>query len=74
MAADLVRGGGFKTRLFFVLHHALQRKSHLCIPFQGIARSQSQFPHFHVSVGDLYTVFPRSYFLQQKRQIDLGNI
>ncbi len=32
---------------------ALQRKSHLCIPFLGIARPQSNFP-IHVSVSDLY--------------------
>ncbi len=33
----------------------LQRKSHLCILFLGIARPQSQFPHtVHVSVSDLY--------------------
>ncbi len=29
----------------FILYVTLQRKSHLCIPFLGIARLQSQFPH-----------------------------
>ncbi len=33
---------------------ALQRKSHLCIPFLGIARPQPNF-HFHVSMSDLYS-------------------
>ncbi len=36
---------------------ALQRKSHLCIPFLGIARPQPNF-HIHVSVSNLYR--PRS--------------
>ncbi len=35
---------------------ALQRKSHLCFPFSGIARPQSQF-HIYVSVNDLYIYF-----------------
>jgi hypothetical protein len=41
----------------------LQRKSHLCIPFLGTARPQ------HLCACDRYT-----YFLQQNRQIDRGNI
>jgi hypothetical protein len=32
--------------------HTLRRKSHLCIPFMGIAPPRS--PNFHVSVSDLY--------------------
>ncbi len=35
------------------LHGALQGKSHLCIPFLGIARPQSQFPH-SCALSDLY--------------------
>jgi hypothetical protein len=34
----------------------LQGKSHLCIPFLGIARPQSQFPHSCVS--ERFIVFP----------------
>ncbi len=40
-----------------LVSNTLQRKSHLCIPFLGIARPQSQFPHIHVSV--IY-IFPGS--------------
>jgi hypothetical protein len=40
--------------------HTLQGKSHLCIPFLGIARSLSPNFHIHVSVSDLYTVFSGS--------------
>jgi hypothetical protein len=50
---------------------ALQRKSHLCIPFLEIARPQSQFPHS--CFCERYTVYTYSqdrstYFLQQNRQ------
>jgi hypothetical protein len=51
----------------------LQGKSHLCIPFLGIARPQSQFPH-SCAVCDLY--IPRicpHISLQQNRQTDPGN-
>ncbi len=50
------------------VHSALQRKSHLCIRFLGIAGRQSQFPHLCVYSQDRST-----YFLQQNRQIDCGN-
>ncbi len=54
----------------------LQRKSHLCVPWKGTTRPQSQFPHhIHVSVSDLY--IPRigpHIFLQQNRQTSRGNI
>jgi hypothetical protein len=30
------------------MYYALQQKSHLCIPFLGIARPQSQFQHSFV--------------------------
>jgi hypothetical protein len=55
--------------------YTLQRKSHICIPFLGIAPPQSQFPHSCVSVSDLH--IPRigpHILLQQNRQIDRGNI
>jgi hypothetical protein len=40
----------------------LQGKSHLCIPFLGIARPQSQFP-IHVSVSDFtYSQNRSTYF------------
>ncbi len=56
--------------------HTLQRKSHFCILFPGIARPQSQFPHS--CVFDRFTVYiyfqdRSTYFLQQNRQIDRGN-
>jgi hypothetical protein len=35
----------------------LQRKSHLCIPFLGIARPQSQFPHSCVCERFIY-IYP----------------
>ncbi len=37
-----------------MIQHALQRKSHSCIPFLAIARPQSQYFQIHVSVRDLY--------------------
>jgi hypothetical protein len=45
----------FTCRLFFSFI-AMQRKFHLCIPFLGIARPQSQLPRsiVHVSESDLY--------------------
>jgi hypothetical protein len=53
--------------------HALQRKSHLCIPFLGIARPQSQFLHSCVSEQCIPRIGPL-IFLQQNRHIDCGNI
>jgi hypothetical protein len=38
---------------YFAIYSTLQRKSHLCIPFLGIAQPYSQFK-IHVSVSDLY--------------------
>jgi hypothetical protein len=37
--------------------NAVKRKSHLCIPFLGIERLQSQFPHS--CVGERYIYIPR---------------
>ncbi len=53
---------------------ALQGKSHLCIPFLGIARPQSQFSHSCVCERFIYSQDRSKYFLQQNRQIDRGNI
>jgi hypothetical protein len=69
-----------KSRIFshlmaFIKRSTLQRKSHLCIPFLGIARRLSLYFHVHVSVIDLYIPrFGSHIFLQQSRQIDRGNI
>ncbi len=52
----------------------LERKSHLCIPFLGIARPQSQFPHSYVCERFIYSQDRSTYFLQQNRQTDGGNI
>jgi hypothetical protein len=40
----------------------LQRKSHLCIPFLGIARTQSQFPHSCVCERFIYSQDRSTYF------------
>jgi hypothetical protein len=53
---------------------ALQRKSHLCIAFLGIARPQSQCPHSCVCERFIYYQDLSTYFLQQNRQIDHGDI
>ncbi len=47
---------------------ALQRKSHLCIPFLGIARPKPQFPHSCVCEPFIYSQDRSTYFLH--RQID----
>ncbi len=54
--------------------NSLQRKSHLCIPSLGIARPQSQFPYSCVCERFIYSQDRSTYFLQQNRQIDCGNI
>ncbi len=38
---------------------SLQRKSHLCISFLGIAPPQSQFPNFHIHVSLIDLYIPR---------------
>ncbi len=55
---------------------ALQRKFHLCIPFLGIAGPQSQFPHSCVCVCERFICSQdqSTYFLQQNRHINRGNI
>ncbi len=53
--------------------NALQRKSHLCIPFLGIARPSVPMSTF-MCLWAIYIFQNRSsYFLQQNRQIDCGN-
>jgi hypothetical protein len=54
--------------------HTLQRKSHLYTLFLGIARPKSQFPRSCVCERFLYPQDWSTYFLQQNRQIDCGNI
>jgi hypothetical protein len=59
--------------LFFSTN-TLQRNSHACIPFLGIARPQSQFPHS--CVWERFIYIPRigpHIFLQQNMVIDGGN-
>ncbi len=57
-----------------LLLRALQLKSHLCIPFLGIARLSPNF-HIHVFVSDLYILrIGPHIFLQQNRQTDPGKI
>jgi hypothetical protein len=66
------------SRLFITalatLPPTLQQKSHLCIPFLEIARPQPQFPHSCVCERFILTQERSSYFLQQNRQTDRGNI
>ncbi len=48
--------------IFPLLVPALQGKSHLCIPFLGIARPQSQFPQSCVSERSIYSQDWSTYF------------
>jgi hypothetical protein len=57
-----------------LVRYTLQRKSHLCIPFLGIARPQSPFPHSCVCERFIYSQDWYTYFLQKNWQIDRGNI
>ncbi len=52
----------------------LQRKSHFCIPFLGIARPQSLFPHSCVRERFIYFQDRSTYFLQQNSKLGRGNI
>ncbi len=52
----------------------LQRKSHLCIPFLGISQPQPQFLHSCVCERFVQSQDRSTYFLQQNRQTDRGNI
>ncbi len=57
-----------------ITQRTLQRKSHFCIPFLGILRSQSKFPHSWVCERFIYSQDRSTYFLQQNRQINRGNV
>ncbi len=45
----------------------LQRKSHLCIPFLGIGRPQSHFPHSCACVRIIYSQNRSTYFLAAEK-------
>jgi hypothetical protein len=64
----------FKVNLESLYHCTLQLKSHLCIPFLGLAQPQSQFPHSRVCERFTHSQDRSTYFLQQNRQIDHENI
>jgi hypothetical protein len=49
---------------------ALHRKSHLCIPFLGIARPQPQFPHSCVCERFIYIVPGSVYTFPPAEQAD----
>ncbi len=51
----------------------LQGKSHLCIPFLGIAQPQSQFRHSCVCVRFIYFQDRSTYFLAAERQTNPEN-
>ncbi len=59
---------------YHITDGALQWKSHLYIPFLGIAQPQPQFPHSCVCERFIYSQDRSTYFLQQNRQTDGGNI
>ncbi len=52
----------------------LQGKSHLCIPFLGIAQPQSQFRHSCVCERFIYFQDRSTYILAAERQTNPGNI
>ncbi len=52
----------------------LQKQFRLYIPFLGIARPQPQFQHSCVLERFIYSQDQSTYFLQQNRQTDRGNI
>ncbi len=55
--------------------YTLQEKSHLYIPFLGITRSQSQYPHLYVCERFIFSQDLSTYIsLQQNRQTNPGNI
>ena len=62
------------TEIYDFSNCTLQRKSHLCISFLGIARPQSQFPHSCVYERFIYSQDRSTYFLEQNRQTNPGNI
>jgi hypothetical protein len=52
----------YQTKHLRPTYSTLQRKSHLCIPFLGIARPQSQFPHSCVCEQFVYSQDLSTYF------------
>jgi hypothetical protein len=52
----------------------MQQKSHLCIPFPGIARPYFQFPHSCTYERFINSQDRSTYFQHQNRQLDHGNI
>ncbi len=63
---DVINSLCFKTFFNFscytVFVNALRGKSHLCIPFLGIVRPQSQFPHSCVCERFIYSQDRSTYF------------
>ncbi len=53
-----------------ILYYLVQRKSHLCLPFLGIVRPQSRFPHLCVCEKFIYSQDRSTYFLQLNRHAD----
>jgi hypothetical protein len=52
----------FIAAFFLAAYTTLQGKSHLCIPFLGIVRPQSQFPHWCVCERFIYSQDRSTYF------------
>ncbi len=62
-----------KSRLVYISSTATKIPfMYFCIPFLGIARPQSQFPHSCVCGRFIYSQDRSAYFLQQYRQIGGG--
>ncbi len=59
---DLSKRGRIFIIYSFLRYLSLQRKSHLCIPFLGIAWPQSQFPHTCVCERFIYSQEDRSIY------------
>ncbi len=53
--------------LSFSICQTLQPKSHLCVPFLGIVRPQSQFPHSCVCEQSIYSQDRSSYLAAAKK-------
>ncbi len=64
----------YMSDCFTITYYTLQRQFRLYIPFLGIARPQTQFPHSCVCERCIYSQDMSTYFLQQKRQTHRGNI
>ncbi len=59
---------------YSVLFSAPQRRPDLCIPRNKTARPRCQFPHSCLCEWFIYSHNRSSYFLQQNRRTDRGNI